>query len=167
MSPRIKRLVKKCEDFYVCAEIGNKDAIGVEFPDDRKTMYQYMVHGRISLITIDNNKFTIKSHEANQSSRYQLIDVKEHLHHRLLLSAEEDFYMIGFNTLHKNIDWDGEIKKESFNGNNDSWLIIFDGSPIVNGKKMKRFDYAKLEDKFYDVTLNDGVIAVFTKKCLF
>ena len=55
MSPRIKRLVKKCEDFYVCAEIGNRHAIGVEFPDDRKTMYQYMVQGRISLITIDPN----------------------------------------------------------------------------------------------------------------
>ena len=70
-----------------------------------------MVHGRISLITIDNNRFTTRSHEANQSSRYQLIDVKEHLYHRLLLSAEEDFYMIGFNTLNKNIDWDVEQKR--------------------------------------------------------
>ena len=29
----------------------------MEFPDDRKTMYQYMVQGKISLITIDEDKF--------------------------------------------------------------------------------------------------------------
>lgn len=165
MNPRIKRFIKKCEDFYVCAEYGDKNSIGVEFPDDRKTMYQYMVQGKISLITIDEDKFTRRLCEANDSTKHQLIDVKEHLNNRLLLTAEEDFFMIGFNTLHKGIDWDGEIKTESFIGNDNSWLIIFDGSSVINGKTLYRFDYAKLENKFYDITLNDGIIAVFTKKC--
>ena len=42
MNPSIKRFVKKCEDFYICAEIGEKMAVGVEYADDRLTLYQYI-----------------------------------------------------------------------------------------------------------------------------
>ena len=47
MNPSIKRFVKKCEDFYICAEIGEKNAVGVEYADDRLTLYQYIVKGKI------------------------------------------------------------------------------------------------------------------------
>jgi len=160
---RMKRLVKKCEDFYVCAEIGEKGSIGYEHADDRKTMYQYLVYGKISLITIHGDNPTKEFSERNDG----LVNLKKYLNTSLLLLAENDFYSIGFNTIHKNIDWDGKLVKESFTGNDDSWLIVYDGNPFVNGKSLKRFDYAKLENKKYNVTLNDGVIAVFTKKCLF
>ena len=52
---------------------------------------------------------------------------------------------------------------ESFTGDNKSWLICFDGNPIVNGKKLSRWDYAKLENKHYGVEINDGCIGVFTR----
>ena len=42
MTPKIKRLIKKCEEFYICAEYGDKDAIGVEYTG-RLTMYQYII----------------------------------------------------------------------------------------------------------------------------
>ena len=158
----IKTYVKKCEDFYVCAETGEKGAFGYEFVEDRKTMYQYIVKGKISLITISDDDMTRQICSSDDG----LIDVKKYKHRPLCCYADDDFFMIGFNTLHKNIDWVGEIKKESFYGNDDSWLIVFDGNPSINGKTLKRFDYAKLESKKYDVNLNNGVIGVFTKNSL-
>ena len=154
MNPSIKRFVKKCEDFYICAEIGEKNAVGVEYADDRLTLYQYIVKGKISFNTIDGNNFTREICESKDG----LIDVKKYLHQRLL---------IGFNSINKNVSWDGELKIKSFTGNSNSWLLVLDGKPTINGKSLRRFDYAKLEDKSYDVTLNDGVIGVFTKTCLF
>ena len=52
---------------------------------------------------------------------------------------------------------------ESFDGGK-SWLICFDGNPIVNGKELSRWDYSKLEDKHYDVTINDGCIVFLLEK---
>ena len=163
MNPSIKRFVKKCEDFYICAEIGEKNAVGVEYADDRLTLYQYIVKGKISFNTIDGNNFTREICESKDG----LIDVKKYLNQRLLLTADEDFFMIGFNSINKNVSWDGELKTKSFTGNSNSWLLVLDGKPSINGKSLRRFDYAKLEDKLYDVNLNDGVIGVFTKTCLF
>ena len=45
-----------------------------------------------------------------------------------------------------------------------SWLICFEGNPVVNGKILHKLDYAKLEQKLYNIELNDGLIGVFTKK---
>ena len=87
MNPSIKRFVKKCEDFYICAEIGEKMAVGVEYPDDRLTLYQYIVKGKISFNTIDGDNFTREICESKDG----LIDVKKYLHQRLLLTADEDF----------------------------------------------------------------------------
>ena len=44
MNPSIKRFVKKCGDFYICAEIGEKNAVGVEYADDRLTLYLSLIH---------------------------------------------------------------------------------------------------------------------------
>ena len=76
----------------------------------------------------------------------------------------EDVYIIGFNPLTPEQDWDGRLVTESFDGDSKSWLICFDGNPIVNGKELSRWDYSQLEDRHYDVTINDGCIGVFTKK---
>ena len=53
--------------------------------------------------------------------------------------------------------------KDSFMGNDKSWLICFSGDPIINGVRLKFMDYAKLENKHYDVELNDAIVGVFTK----
>ena len=53
--------------------------------------------------------------------------------------------------------------KDNFTGNDKSWLVCFDGYPVVNGQDLKRWDYAKLDNKEYEVNINDGVIGVFTK----
>ena len=51
----------------------------------------------------------------------------------------------------------------SFKGDDKSWLICFDGEPIVNGVTMKTMDYAKLSYKNYEVVLNDSLLGIFTK----
>jgi len=46
----------------------------------------------------------------------------------------------------------------------ESWMICFDGHPVVNEKELSRFDYAKLiKDNDYTVSLNGGVLGLFTK----
>ena len=82
MSPRIKTFVKKCEDFYVCAEIGEKGAFGYEFVEDRKTMYQYIIKGQISLITISEDDLTRQVCNSDNG----LIDVKKYHYHTVYLS---------------------------------------------------------------------------------
>ena len=51
----------------------------------------------------------------------------------------------------------------SFVGDCQSWIICFDGSAIINGKVMEKFDYAKLEEKNYEVEVGDSLLGVFTK----
>ena len=69
----------------------------------------------------------------------------------------------GFNTLNLNQDWDGKLISNSFDGNDSSYLVCFKGNPIINGVKLKPRDYAKLENKHYDVTSNNSIVGVFTK----
>ena len=61
-------------------------------------------------------------------------------------------------------DWDGKLIKESFFGDSKSYLVCFNGSPVVNGIEMQRMDYALLQPKEYEVELNDGLLGMFTKK---
>ena len=72
--------------------------------------------------------------------------------------------MYGFNPLKVGQDWDGQLVKESFFGDSKSYLICFNGSPVVNGIEMQRMDYALLQSKEYKVEINDGVLGMFTKK---
>ena len=158
MTPKIKRLIKKCEEFYICAEYGDKDAVGVEY-SGRFTMYQYIISGTTSFNLIDGDKLI----QERYSRENELIDVKKYLNDRLLVIAEQDMFMVGFNTLDRNVDWNGKLVKDNFIGDDKSWLICFDGYPIVNDQELKRWDYAKLENKEYNVIINDGLVGVFTK----
>jgi hypothetical protein len=55
------------------------------------------------------------------------------------------------------------LVNESFDGQDGSWLICFDGRPLVNGKELQRMDYARLENKKYEIELNNSVIGLFTR----
>ena len=122
-------------------------------------MYQYIVSGSTSFNRIEGDKLIQEKFTKDNG----LVNVKDYLNHRIVVIAEEDLFMVGFNTLDKNVDWDGKLVKDDFAGDNKSWLICFDGYPVVNGRELKRWDYAKLENKEYKLNINDGVIGVFTK----
>ena len=42
-------------------------------------------------------------------------------------------------------------------------MYVSKGNPIINGVKLRPRDYAKLENKHYDVSSNNSMIGVFTK----
>ena len=164
--PRCKQFISKCDnEFSLCADIGEKGFVGVEHPEERRTLYQYILSGQLTFNTLDEER--VKLHSSISSDRYSLLNVKEFLYKYTLIKADTDFSVIGFNTLDRNVDWDGKIVTESFVCDNDtSYLVCFDGNPIINEKELRRFDYAKLnKGKDYDISLNDGVIGVFTKLC--
>ena len=90
--------------------------------------------------------------------------MKDYLYQPRLYEALEDFYVWGFNTF-PNEDWDARLlTDEVVTVDEDSVLICLDGRPIVNDISLRRFDYSELStEKSYDVKLNDGVIALFTR----
>ena len=82
-----------------------------------------------------------------------------------MMEALEDFYMIGFSTMDKEQDWDGKlVTEETLNISSDSYVICFDGQPTINDQVFTRFDYAEVSsNKEYEISLNDGVLALLLK----
>ena len=153
------RFFKKCEEFSICSEIGDSDCIVAEHTNERRTLYQIIIYGSGRVARPFESSF-----KALDSSDNNFVNLKEYLYDHTIFYSNEPFHMYGFNTSTKDTDWDGKLVKESFTGYDMSWLVCFDGSPIINGKVLQRLDYAKLEKKLYNVELNDGLIGVFTKK---
>ena len=90
-------------------------------------------------------------------------DVKKFLGFDTVFESFEPVHVYGFNTLDLEQDWDGKLVDGSFEGDDKSWLVCFKGNPTINGKELRIMDYAKLENKHYDVHLNDAIVGVFTK----
>lgn len=152
------RFFKKCEDFSICSELGDSDCIVAEHTEERRTLYQIVVYGSGKVARPFESEFKVLD-----SSDNNFVDLKEYLHDHTIFHSTEPFHMYGFNTSEKYVDWDGRLVTESFTGDDKSWLICFDGNPVVNGKVLHKLDYAKLSEKDYNVVLNDGILGMFTK----
>ena len=152
------RFFKKCEEFSVCSELGDSDCIVAEHTDERRTLYQIVVYGSGKVARPFESEYKVLDSLDNN-----FVDLKEYLHDHTIFHSTEPFHMYGFNTSEKYVDWDGRLVTESFTGDDKSWLICFNGNPVVNGKVLHKLDYAKLENKWYNVNINDGLIGVFTK----
>ena len=161
-----RRAVRHCEHFSLCVNVGKKGHVIAEDPRERFTIYQYNIYG--------GGKAGVMFEEGYIESQVGvLMDLRPHIHKKVIFEATEDFFTIGFNTLDKNQNWEGrlvkknetkldlnyirELKKETF-------LICFDGKPVVNNKQMKRYDYASINlSKDYVIKLNNGVLGLFFK----
>ena len=155
----VKRYLKKCEEFSVCSEIGDRAGlIFVEPPSERLTLYQIVVKGSGKVAEIFDSDYIV-----GDSHKNNFIDMKKYLGHHTIFESHEPFRIYGFNTLSENQDWDGKLVRESFMGDDRSWLICFDGRPVINGVELDRMNYSKLENKHYDVKLNKSIVGVFTK----
>ena len=152
------RSIKKCESWVACAYMADKETIGFEHHPDRKVLYQYVYYGSAKIGKPFSSEYTL----INQKGH--LVDVKQFYMKDIIYDFVEDTSMWGFNTLNADDDWDGKLIEESFVGDSDSYLVCFDGNPVVNGVEMQRMDYAKLTDKKYEVELKDGLLGMFTKK---
>ena len=99
--------------------------------------------------------------------------MREYVHDNVVFHAQEDFFLIGFNTKDKSQGWEGRLLTETeldLTSNepeiktNRHFIICFDGKPIVNGKKLKRYDYSEVyPNKKYNIEYDLGVIGLFTK----
>ena len=137
MTLKYKQYLKKCEDFSICSERGDGGLLFTEYAKERSTFGDYKE---------DN-----------------FINLKKYMGHDTIFKSYEPFHIFGFNTLDPNQDWDGRLISESFTGNDKSRLVCFDGNPIINGKELQPLDYAILQNKWYNVEINDSIVGVFTK----
>jgi hypothetical protein len=145
--PRYKRNLKKCEDFILCVNSGDAGYIGSEHPNLIYTLYLYGISGKGKIGIIEGNYVDWINFDSSVS---ELLDVKEHIRKNSygVMIAETDFYYIGFNTLDKNVDWDGRlISKEESSITIDkpnSYFVCLNGEVTINDKEFKRFDYASV-----------------------
>ena len=155
---RFHRYFKKCEEFALCAEVSDGNVVEVEDASERYTLYQIVVKGSGRMGKIFENDYIV-----GDANGVYFADLKEYLGHHTIFESFEPVQMYGFNTLDLKQDWDGKLVESSFQGDDKSWLICFKGNPIINEKELRVMDYAKLENKHYDVQLNDAIVGVFTK----
>ncbi len=152
-----KRSFKMCEEFYICCTQGGEGVVHVEKHEDNKTLYAIQAKGSGRCATTFSSEYIEGDEKHNNFGC-----MKQFIGKHVIFESYEPFIQYGFNTLSYDQDWDGKLVKESFDGDDRSWLICFKGNPIINGKELRVMDYAKLENKHYDVTLNDAIVGVFT-----
>jgi len=159
--PTCRRFHRVCEEFTLCVNIGEKGYVLAEHPNERYTIFYYGLYGSGKF-----GKIFKSDHILIESKK--LVDVQEYVNSEVVFQAHEDFCLIGFNTMDKNIRWDAKILntdtkivKES----KKSILICLNGDMVVNGKKFKRYHYASLViGNEYNLDLNENsVVVVFTQ----
>jgi len=156
--------VKKCGDFFIaCASQGIKGEVGLELAKDRNTIYQYIFYGSIKVAEPFSDSSKILDGKGGK-----LIDVKEFLRKTVVYEFLENTHTFGFNLARNSKDdWSGKLieKNGTITVAKKSVLVCLDGSPVVNGKTLARYDYDELStSKTYDIDLKtDGVLALFTQ----
>jgi len=153
-------------DFTLCVNIGKKDYVLAENPIDSNTIFYYGIKGIGKLGTMFSEDYVLVEEG-------ELVDVRSYLHKFRIFHSQEDFHLVGFNTLEKGQNWEGRLIKSDEEVLDlhvirelykISFLVCFDGKPIVNDKTMKRYEYARLDvSKEYKVNLNGGALGLFYK----
>lgn len=173
--PRYKRILKKCDDFILCANIGDAGYVGGgEHPALNYTLYLYTIKGKSITHVIKKGdglygipfEYETVVHD-NQEGK--LLDISPYLNSYGVFEALEDFYYIGFNTLDKNIKWDGKLIGETDNplivDKPNSYFVCLNGEVMINDNEFKRFDYASVTiGKEYQISIGkNGALGLFSK----
>ena len=158
MTLKYKQYLKKCEDFSICSERGDGGLLFTEYAKERSTLYQIVIRGSGKIAKVFDTESTFGDYKEDNFT-----NLKKYMGHDTIFKSYEPFHIFGFNTLDPNQDWDGRLISESFTGNDKSRLVCFDGNPIINGKELQPLDYAILQNKWYNVEINDSIVGVFTK----
>jgi hypothetical protein len=166
-APKCKRIERYCTDFSICANIGEKDYVIAEHPNERYTIFYYGVYGsgKFGKVFESDYLFLDSKHNA-------IADVQDYVNSKVLFEATEDFFLIGFNTLDKNVKWEAKVltsedKKITIDSNKGkSFLICLNGNCYINHKKFKRYDYTEIfPDTEYIIDIEEkGAIGLFNKK---
>ena len=158
-----RRFYRESGEFSLCVNIGKKDYVLAENPVDSNTIFYYGIKGIGKLGTMfSEDHVLVKEGE--------FVDVRSYLHKFRIFHSLEDFHLVGFNTLEKGQNWEGRLVKseETVLDLNRSYiqtfLVCFNGKPVVNDKIMKRYEYARLDlNKQYNINLDGGVLGIFCK----
>ena len=146
------------DDFALCNIKVDSGWVGVHPVIENYGLYYFVYSGSPKIgVAFETTTFNI--------SQKKLFSSKSYLDKSLILEASDDCDILIFNTLDKSQDWTGSLVTDTFTCDNaNSYLICLDGSPKVNSTTMQKFDYSKLTSgKEYSVTLNGGVLGLFTK----
>ena len=84
-----KRFYRRCDEFAICVNLGKKGYVTAESPEDRNTIFQYIVYGKGKagiMFTEDNIEFKDR----------ELVDLRRYVHEYVMSIATEDFFIIGF-----------------------------------------------------------------------
>jgi hypothetical protein len=163
--PRCKRFFRKCEDFTICVNIGENGYVLAEHPNERFTIFYYGVYGSGRFGKIFESDYINLDSKDNK-----IIDVQDYLHSKVLFEGTEDFHIIGFNTLDKNVRWEAELltseNKMITAKSGKSFLFCLNGDVFVNDKKFKRYDYAEIFPGIeYSLNMGEnGALGLFSKK---
>ena len=95
----------------------------------------------------------------------RLVDLKDLLEKDVVFQFTEDTEVFGFNTLDVKQDWNAQLITDTFTASSDdSWIICFDGKSSINDKDFEKYDYSKVtKGTEYKITLNNGILVLFTK----
>ncbi len=142
IDPKCKRFHRVCEDFSICVNIGEKGYVIAEHSNERFSAFYYPIYGKGKFGKLYDPNYKILESK-------KILDIQEYMEDSVVFQADEDFHMIGFNTLDKNIKW-GCIQVtpdlKSIKLDSDvNFIICLNGKMKVNIKNFKRYDYAKLE----------------------
>ena len=152
----MKRYFKKCEEFSICGALGKKDEILSESAKENFAQFQILLKGSGKVARpFESNFIELKNRE--------ITDVRTLIGSDRIYKPFEDFEIYGFNCNGEYKPWSARKIINSFHGDDNSWLICFDGRPIINGITLEKMNYAKLTNKKYDVDINDSIVGVFTK----
>lgn len=160
--PKCKRFFRNCDEFSLCVNIGESGYVISEHPNERYTIFYYGVYGSGKFGRIfDPNPITL---DANKK---EIADVQDYVNDRVSFASDSDFFLIGFNTLDKDVKWAYKIITSNDDdfvfGSKKTFIVCLDGNPIVNNKKLKRYDYSQIySNKEYNLNMNDnGVLGIF------
>ena len=159
-----RRFYRVGNEFSLCVNIGKKDYVLAEHPVDSNTIYYYGIKGSGKLGTMFSEDYVMVN-------KGDFVDVRDYLHKFRMGHAQEDFHLVGFNTLDKQQNWEGRLVREDETVldlklirdlHRPSFLVCLNGKPIVNGRNMRRYEYAQLDSgKEYSVELNEGALGLF------
>ena len=77
---------KKCDEFSVCCEVGNKGVIFLEKSEERKTLYQIIVRGTGRMAKIFDSEYLIYD-----SLNNNFLDLKKYMGYHTIFESTESF----------------------------------------------------------------------------
>jgi hypothetical protein len=163
--PKCKRFFRVYgNDFGMCVNIGEKGYVVAEHHKDICAMFYYFVYGSGRIGKIYTSNYLILD-----GAKQKFNDVQDFKDDNVVFESFEDFHMIGFCSLDTEIRWKSKMitnkNPEIIVESEKEYLVCLEGNPIINGKKLKRYDCAEVyPNSVYNLDIQeDCILGLFGK----